>query len=74
MANALCFIIGEYTIPLDLPIIYVTDSNNSRTLQCKNGNKFTHHQGIDHSIANCLIFNIQMAENGTIKCTYFRYV
>jgi hypothetical protein len=32
-AEALGFIIGEYTIPSDLPVIYITDSNNARTLQ-----------------------------------------
>ena len=35
MAEAFGFIIGEYTIASDLlPIIYVTDSNNARTVQC----------------------------------------
>jgi hypothetical protein len=33
MAETLGFIIVEYTIPLDMPIIYITDSNNARTLQ-----------------------------------------
>ena len=33
MAESLGFIIGEYTIPSDLPIIFITDSNNARTLQ-----------------------------------------
>jgi hypothetical protein len=33
MAEALGFIIGEYTVPPDLPIIYITDSNNAWTLQ-----------------------------------------
>jgi len=33
MAESLGFIIGEYTIPSDLPVIYITDSNNARTLQ-----------------------------------------
>ena len=63
MAEALGFIIGEYTIPPDLPVIYITDSNNARTLQrnVKNKAKFTHRQmvrcvkqGIDQSIANHL--------------------
>ncbi len=67
MAEALGFIIGEYSIPSDLPIIYITDSNNARTLQqnLKNGDKFTHRkmircikQGIDHSIANHLEYLI----------------
>jgi len=35
MAESLGFIIGEYIIPPDLPIIYITDSNNARTLQKK---------------------------------------
>jgi hypothetical protein len=60
MAKAIGFIIGEYAIPSDLPIIYITDSNNARTLQrnIKNQDMFTHQkmirnvkQGIDHSIA-----------------------
>jgi hypothetical protein len=31
MAEAVGFIIGAYTIPCDIPIIFVTDSNNART-------------------------------------------
>jgi hypothetical protein len=63
MAEALGFIIGKYTIPMDLPVIYITDSNNARALKrnVKNKNKFTHQQmirhvkqGIDQSIANHL--------------------
>jgi hypothetical protein len=63
MAETMEFIIGEYTIPSDTPIIYITDSSNARMLQrnIKNSHKFTHHkmirgikQGIDHSIANHL--------------------
>jgi hypothetical protein len=44
MAEAIGFILGEYTIPADLPIIYITDSNNARTLQRNivNLKKFTH--------------------------------
>ena len=57
------FILGEYTIPSDLPIIYITDSNNARTLQrnVTDPGAFTHRkmirnvkQGIDHAIANHL--------------------
>ena len=33
MAEAMGFIIGEYTIPANLPVIYITDSNNARSLQ-----------------------------------------
>jgi hypothetical protein len=33
MAEALGFILGEYTIPSGFQIIYVTDSNNAHTLQ-----------------------------------------
>jgi hypothetical protein len=33
MAEAMGFIIGEYTIPSDMPIIYIADSNNARILQ-----------------------------------------
>jgi hypothetical protein len=63
MAETMGFIIGEYTVPETLPIIYVTDSNNARTLQrnLKNGKDFTHRkmtrsikQGIDQAIANHL--------------------
>jgi hypothetical protein len=63
MVEAFGFIIGEYTIPSDLPIIYITDSNNARTLQrnLKNKESFTHRQlvrrvqqGIDQAIANHL--------------------
>ena len=65
MAEALGFIIGEYTIPPEFPIIYITDSNNARTLQrnVRNRDSFTHRklircvkQGIDHPIANHLEF------------------
>jgi hypothetical protein len=63
MAESLAFIIGEYTIPSGIPIIYITDSNNARTLQwnIKNLDDFTHRkkvrqvkQGIEYSIANHL--------------------
>jgi hypothetical protein len=59
MAEAIGFIIGEYTIPADLPIIYINDSNKARSLQkrMKNVGDFTHRkmvrqikQGIDYSI------------------------
>jgi hypothetical protein len=33
MAEAIGFFIGEYTIPANLPVIYITDSNNARSLQ-----------------------------------------
>jgi hypothetical protein len=61
MTEAVGFIIAAYTIPQNLPTIFVTDSNNARTLQrnIKNINQFTHwkkvrhiKQGIDYSIAN----------------------
>ncbi len=63
MAETFGFIIGEYSIPTDMPIIYITDSNNARTLQrnIKQGEQYTHRymirhikQGIDHAIANHL--------------------
>ena len=63
MAEAIGFILGEYTIPSNLPILYITDSNNARSLQRKIRNKeeFTHRtyirnikQGIDSSIASHL--------------------
>jgi hypothetical protein len=63
IAEAFGFILGKYTIPPDMPIIYITDSNNARTLQgnVKFRDKFTHHkmircvkQGINHAIANDL--------------------
>lgn len=65
MAETIGFILGEYTIPSDLPILYITDSNNARTLQwrVKNRDEFTHQkmascvkQGIDYLIANHLEF------------------
>jgi len=33
MAEALGFIIGDYTIPHNMPVMYITDSDNARTLQ-----------------------------------------
>ena len=63
MAETMGFIIGDYTIPSDTPIICITDSNNAFTLQrkMKNGHRFTHQkmirgikQGIDQSITNHL--------------------
>jgi hypothetical protein len=63
MAEAIGQILGEYTIPSQYPIIYITDSNNARTLQknIKTMEEFTHRkwvrqvkQGIDYSIANHL--------------------
>lgn len=50
VAEALGFIIGKYTIPMDLPVIYITDSTKARALQrnVKNKNKFTHQQMIRH--------------------------
>ena len=63
MAEALGFIIGEYTIPAEIPVIYVTDSNNARCLQkrIRNSDTYTDRkivrsikQGINYSIANHL--------------------
>jgi hypothetical protein len=63
MAETVGFIIGEYTVPPDIPILYITDSNNARTLQrnLKYKDDITHRkmirrikQGIDHAIANHL--------------------
>ncbi len=63
MAESIGFIIGEYTIPAELPVIYITDSNNARTLQQSIASlkKFTHRkqvrhvkQGMDQSIASHL--------------------
>ncbi len=68
MAETLGFILGEYTIPSYLPIMYITDSQNARTLQrnVKHIDSFTHRQkirkvkqGIDHSIANHLEYLTQ---------------
>jgi hypothetical protein len=39
MAETIGFILGEYTIPSDLPILYITDSNNARTLQWRVKNR-----------------------------------
>jgi hypothetical protein len=63
MAESLGFVLGAHTIPPGIPIMYVTDSNNARTLQrnLANPHLFTHRkmvrkvkQGIDHAIANHL--------------------
>jgi hypothetical protein len=63
MAEALSFILAEYTVPPDIPVIYITDSDNTRTLQrnLKFHDQFTHRkliryvkQGIDYPIANHL--------------------
>ncbi len=63
MAETLGFIIREYTTPSDLPIIYITDSKNERTLQreLKKSDELTHRkkkrqakQDTDYSIANHL--------------------
>jgi hypothetical protein len=63
MAETCGLILGEYTVPVGMPIIYITDSNNARTLQrnLKNNSTFTHRekirgikQGIDYSIASHL--------------------
>jgi hypothetical protein len=60
MAESLGLILGEYTIPSGLPVIYILDSNNSRTLQRKlcHLDEYTHRetvrnirQGIESSIA-----------------------
>jgi len=65
MAEAIGFILGDYTIPQDMPVIYITDSDNARTLQCNISKKstFTHRQlirkvkqGIDQAISNHLDF------------------
>jgi hypothetical protein len=44
MAKSLGFIIGEYIIAENLPIVYITDSYNARTLQkqVRHLNDFTH--------------------------------
>jgi hypothetical protein len=43
MAETLGFIIGEYTIPAELPVIYVTDSNNARSIKkSRNSDTFMH--------------------------------
>jgi len=48
MAESIGFILGEYTIPAHLPIIYITDSNNARTLQrrVRHINNYTHRQRV----------------------------
>jgi hypothetical protein len=62
-AEAIGFVLGAYTAPTHMPVLYVTDSNNARTLQ--QNIKFLHHythrqqirkikQGIASSIANHL--------------------
>jgi hypothetical protein len=65
MAETLGFIIGDYTIPSELPVIYITDSNNARMLlrRLKNCEGLMHRkkvravkQGINYSLANHLEF------------------
>jgi len=63
MAESIGFILGAYTVPVNIPVIFITDSNNARTLQrnltCLH--TYTHRkqircikQGIESSIANHL--------------------
>jgi len=63
MAESIGFILGEYSITADVPILYITDSNNARALQknLKHTINLTHRklvwhikQGIDYAIANHL--------------------
>jgi hypothetical protein len=63
MAESIGFILGAYTIPSDIPVIFITDSNNASTLQRNLTvlNTYTHRkqirfikQGIESSIANHL--------------------
>ena len=65
MAEAFGFILAAYTIPIHLPVIYITDSNNARTLQRKirHSDTITHrkkirevYQGIDSSIAQHIAY------------------
>jgi hypothetical protein len=48
MAEAVGFIIGAYTVPTNIPIIFITDSNNAHTLQrnTKHLDQFTHQKQI----------------------------
>jgi len=50
MAESIGFLLGEYMIPSDYPIIYVTDSNNARSLQCNltNMHNYTHRYNARH--------------------------
>jgi hypothetical protein len=50
MAEAIGFLLGEYTIPTHCPIIYITDSNNARSLQQNIANiqQFTHQKKVRH--------------------------
>eukprot|EP00590_Aulacoseira_subarctica_P005294 CAMPEP_0172416722 /NCGR_PEP_ID=MMETSP1064-20121228/3216_1 /TAXON_ID=202472 /ORGANISM="Aulacoseira subarctica , Strain CCAP 1002/5" /LENGTH=1681 /DNA_ID=CAMNT_0013154579 /DNA_START=343 /DNA_END=5384 /DNA_ORIENTATION=- len=63
MAETIGFLLGDYTVPPNIPVIYITDSNNARTLQrnLTSLEQYTHRkqirnikQGIDSSIANHL--------------------
>lgn len=63
MAESIGFILDDYTIPPDIPVIDITDSNNARTLQrnLMSLDQYTHRQkihnimqGIDSSIAGHL--------------------
>jgi hypothetical protein len=84
MAESIGFILGEYTILAHLPIIYITDSNNARTLQrrVRHINNYTHRQrvwqnkqGIDYSIANHLeTTNFQVATRRPTPIQYTQAV
>jgi hypothetical protein len=63
MAEVLGLILGEYMIPSEMPVIFITDSENARTLQrnIRNKSQHTHRayiqrvkQGIDTALANHL--------------------
>jgi hypothetical protein len=68
MAESIGLIIGEYTIPSDLPVIYITDSNNTRPLKKYTAMSESHflmsililkihrinHLGLTHSAKNVL--------------------
>jgi hypothetical protein len=48
MAESIGFILGEYTIPAEIPVIYITDSNNARALQrnITSLKDFAHHKQV----------------------------
>jgi hypothetical protein len=81
ISESLGFILGAYTVPPNIPVLYVTDSNNARTLQrnVTNLQLFTHRkivrkvkQSINASIANHLEY--LSAQRGVIGDNSFEHM
>jgi hypothetical protein len=68
MAETLGFIIGDYTIPSELPVMYITDSNNARMLlrRLKNFEGLTHRKkvrAVKQTILSFFLHNGRMKIN-----------